>query len=113
MVTREKTTPADERMSKVDTAWLRMDSSANLMQIVGVWQLAPSVTYAAVCRRIEATLLRHDRFRQRVEQDVAGATWVLDTQFELARHVVRARLPKSLRRHPRRIKPRPGTRKPG
>ena len=95
MVTREKTTPADERMSRVDTAWLRMDSSANLMQIVGVWQLAPSVTYAAVCRRIEATLLRHDRFRQRVEQDVAGATWVLDTQFELARHVVRARLPKS------------------
>ena len=26
-----------ERMSGVDTAWLRMDSQANLMMIVGVW----------------------------------------------------------------------------
>ena len=33
--------PPDERMSKVDTAWLRMDHPANLMQIIGVWQLAP------------------------------------------------------------------------
>ena len=30
-----------ERMTKVDTAWLRMDCDANLMMIVGVWQLAP------------------------------------------------------------------------
>jgi diacylglycerol O-acyltransferase len=34
----------DERMSKVDTAFLRMDNDANLMQITGVWQLAPGVT---------------------------------------------------------------------
>ncbi|MGV8803689.1 MAG: wax ester/triacylglycerol synthase family O-acyltransferase [Polaromonas sp.] len=84
-----------ERMSRVDTAWLRMDSRVNLMQIVGVWHLVPGVTHAAVCQRIEATLLRHARFRQRVEQDMAGATWVLDRHFELARHVVRARLPAS------------------
>ena len=28
-------------MSKVDTAWLRMDSDTNLMLIVGVWVLRP------------------------------------------------------------------------
>ena len=32
----------DERMSKVDTAWLRMDNPGNLMQITGVWQLVPA-----------------------------------------------------------------------
>jgi diacylglycerol O-acyltransferase / wax synthase len=31
-----------ERMSKVDTAWLRMDSATNLMMIVGVWILRPA-----------------------------------------------------------------------
>ena len=37
-----------ERMTKVDTAWLRMDCDANLTMIVGVWQLAPGIKYAAV-----------------------------------------------------------------
>jgi len=82
-----------ERMSKVDTAWLRMDSPANLMMIVGVWQLAPGVKYAAVCERIEGSLLRYDRFRQRVVEDAAGATWVNDRNFDLARHVVLEELP--------------------
>ncbi|MEO6018513.1 MAG: wax ester/triacylglycerol synthase family O-acyltransferase, partial [Polaromonas sp.] len=72
-----------ERMSKVDTAWLRMDNDANLMMIVGVWQLAPGVKYAAVCERIENSLLKYDRFRQRVIEDAAGATWVDDRNFDL------------------------------
>jgi diacylglycerol O-acyltransferase len=38
-----------ERMTKVDTAWLRMDCDANLMMIVGVWQLVPGIQHAAVC----------------------------------------------------------------
>ena len=84
-----------ERMSKVDTAWLRMDCDANLMMIVGVWQLAPGVKHAAVCERIEATLLKYDRFRQRVMEDAAGATWVMDRNFDLANHVVIDKLPKS------------------
>jgi len=32
---------ASERMSRVDTAWLRMDNEVNLMMIVGVWLLQP------------------------------------------------------------------------
>ena len=86
-----------ERMTKVDTAWLRMDSSANLMMIVGVWQLAPGVKYAAVCERIENTLLKYNRFKQRVMEDAAGATWVNDRKFDLANHVVLETLPKPLK----------------
>ncbi|MFZ4478921.1 MAG: wax ester/triacylglycerol synthase family O-acyltransferase [Rhodoferax sp.] len=77
-----------ERMSKVDTAWLRMDSPANLMMIVGVWILKPGVTYKAVCDRIEERLLKYPRFGQRVQQDAAGATWVKDQDFQIERHVV-------------------------
>ena len=84
-----------ERMSKVDTAWLRMDCDANLMMIVGVWQLQPGVKYEAVCERIENSLLKYDRFKQRVMQDAAGATWVKDRNFDLANHVVRDKLPKA------------------
>ena len=36
-----------ERMSRVDTAWLRMDNDVNLMMIVGVWLLTPAITLAA------------------------------------------------------------------
>ena len=85
----------DERMSKVDTAWLRMDNEANLMQIIGVWQLAPGVKYAAVCERIENTLARYDRFRQCAVEDATGASWVLDRGFELTHHVVLEKLPRS------------------
>ena len=84
-----------ERMTKVDTAWLRMDCDANLMMIVGVWQLAPGVKYAAVCDRIENSLLKYNRFKQRVIEDAAGATWVNDRKFALANHVVLESLPKA------------------
>ena len=82
-----------ERMSKVDTAWLRMDCDANLMMIVGVWQLAPGIKHAAVCERVENSLLKYDRFKQRVMEDAAGATWVNDRNFELGNHILLERLP--------------------
>ena len=82
-------------MSRVDTAWLRMDNDTNLMQILGVWQLTPGVKYAAVRQRIENTLVRYDRFRQRAVEDTMGATWVFDRSFHLANHVLLEKLPKS------------------
>ena len=84
-----------ERMSKVDTAWLRMDCDANLMMIVGVWQLAPGIKMEAVRERIENSLLKYARFKQRVIEDAAGATWVNDRNFDLANHVVLEKLPKA------------------
>ena len=88
-----------ERMTKVDTAWLRMDCDANLMMIIGVWQLAPGVKYAAVSERIENTLLKYDRFRQRVLEDAGGATWLHDRNFDIANHLILEKLPKVAKGH--------------
>ena len=92
--------PAHERMSKVDTAWLRMDSPSNLMMIVGVWILKPAVSYADTCQRIEERMLKYPRFGQKVVQDATGADWVTDTHFDIRRHVLRERLPPSAKANP-------------
>ena len=83
---------AAERMSRVDTAWLRMDNDVNLMMIVGVWLQTPGVSYEALRDRIGEKLLKYDRFRQRVVQDTMGAAWVFDDDFDIERHVVREKL---------------------
>ncbi|WP_366518907.1 wax ester/triacylglycerol synthase family O-acyltransferase [Acidovorax sp.] len=83
-----------ERMSKVDTAWLRMDSDSNLMMINGVWTLSPGITWQALCERVEQRLLQYPRFHQRVIEDAAGATWVEDRHFDIAAHVLREKLPR-------------------
>lgn len=86
-----------ERMSKVDTAWLRMDTEANLMMIVGVWSIRPGITLAALRERVADRLLKYPRFRQRVVEDaLLGAQWVTDRDFDIARHVI-AELPLPLR----------------
>lgn len=93
---RRKVTPevTQERMSRVDHAWLRMDSPSNLMMIVGVWIIKPGVSYPAVSERIEARFLQYPRFGQRVVQDLTGASWVTDAHFDIAHHVVTETLPK-------------------
>ena len=83
-----------ERMSKVDTAWLRMDCPSNLMMINGVWTVSPGIALAALRERVQERLLQYPRFRQRVVEDAAGATWVDDQRFDIAAHVQSARLPR-------------------
>jgi len=85
---------AAERMSRVDTAWLRMDNDVNLMMIVGVWLLTPGVAYEAVCQRVGDKLLKYPRFRQTVVHDTLGAQWVEDAEFDIHRHVAVAKLPR-------------------
>lgn len=77
-----------ERMSRVDTAWLRMDTEANLMMIVGIWLLEPELSLGDLRARVEGSLLLYDRFRQKVVEDAMGATWVDDGRFDIANHVV-------------------------
>ena len=68
---------ARERMSRVDTAWLRMDNDVNLMMIVGVWLLQPAIAYETLCERVAEKLLKYERFRQAVVRDATGAAyWV-------------------------------------
>ncbi len=81
-------TPASSRMSRVDTAWLRMDNEVNLMMIVGVWLLTPAVTLEALRERVVDKLLKYDRFHQKAVTDAMGAVWVDDAQFDIERHVV-------------------------
>ncbi len=83
-----------QRMSKVDTAWLRMDGAHNLMMIVGVWILKPGLKLPEVSARIESRLLKFPRFGQRVQQDATGASWVTDEDFRIERHVVAEVLPR-------------------
>ena len=88
---------SSERMSRVDHAWLRMDTEANLMMIVGVWSLRPGIALQALRERVAERLLKYPRFRQKVVEDsVLGAQWVLDREFDIAHHVI-AELPLPLR----------------
>ncbi|MEZ5645894.1 MAG: wax ester/triacylglycerol synthase family O-acyltransferase [Burkholderiaceae bacterium] len=75
-------------MSKVDTAWLRMDSPSNLMLIMGVWILRPGIRLADLRQRVRERLLPYRRFVQVARQDLAGAAWVDDPAFALDHHVV-------------------------
>ena len=88
----EEHAPRTERMSRVDTAWLRMDNDVNLMMIVGVWLLTPAVSLAALRERITDKLLKYDRFRQKAVADTMGARWVPDEDFDIGHHILPATL---------------------
>ncbi|MEO7007572.1 MAG: wax ester/triacylglycerol synthase family O-acyltransferase [Caldimonas sp.] len=79
-------------MSRVDTAWLRMDNDVNLMMIVGVWLLQPAIAYATLCECVDAKLRPYARFHRKVVHDAAGASWVDDDSFDIRLHVVREKL---------------------
>jgi diacylglycerol O-acyltransferase / wax synthase len=83
-----------ERMSAVDTAWLRMDRPTNLMQITGILVLETPLDLDRYRRTLEDRLIqRFSRFRQRVEQDLTGAWWSDDPDFSIDNHLSLHRLP--------------------
>ncbi len=81
-----------ERMSGVDRAWLRMDSARNPMVIVGLFAFAEPLAFGRLSRLFAQRLLRYRRFRQRVDEDLAGHWWVDDPSFRLANHLKKSRL---------------------
>jgi diacylglycerol O-acyltransferase len=85
-------TQTSVRMSRVDTAWLRMDSRHNLMMIVGVWLLRPALDHRALCARLDSKLLGYARFRQKVVQETVLSYWVDDADFDIERHVLREKV---------------------
>jgi len=88
-------TAASELMTRVDTAWLRMDSRRNLMMINGVWLLRPALAYEALRERLQTKLLGcYPRFRQRVERQALLAYWVEDQDFRIERHLLSEQLPR-------------------
>jgi diacylglycerol O-acyltransferase / wax synthase len=82
-----------EKMSAVDTAWLRMDRPANLMMICGVLLFDDRIALARLKATIDERFLRFARFRERPVQTPSGAYWQSDEAFDLDRHVIEAKLP--------------------
>jgi diacylglycerol O-acyltransferase len=82
-----------ERMSAVDTAWLRMDRPTNLMMIVGVWVLDRPLDLSRFREIIGERFLQHERFRCRPVDDLVSASWEPDPDFELESHVRPVALP--------------------
>lgn len=80
-------------MSKVDTAWLRMEQPTNLMMITGVVGLEPGASYERVVAMVESRFLAFRRFRQKAVTTSSGACWELDEDFDIRGHVRRAALP--------------------
>jgi WS/DGAT/MGAT family acyltransferase len=81
-----------ERMSSVDTAWLRMDRPGNRMMVVGVMLLDAPVDYRLLRRTLEARFASIPRFRQYPRLNLTGAWWQADEQFDIDRHLYRVRL---------------------
>jgi WS/DGAT/MGAT family acyltransferase len=81
-------TAAHERMSGVDTAWLRMDGPAGSMMIVGVGTTATPMDPGEFRRMVEQRVLCFPRFRQKAVADPLGASWVEDADFDLDAHVI-------------------------
>ena len=82
-----------ERISHVDTAWLRMDRPSNLMQIVGVMLFEGQLDYQRLRASIERRMLGFRRFRQLAVADSAGYVWQDDPDFSLDHHLRRETLP--------------------
>ncbi len=85
--------PSRERMTPVDTTWLRMDRPANRMVILGVMKLAGPVDVDRMQRTLATRLLDYRRFRQRAELGLGGNWWRDDPDFDIHRHIRRVRLP--------------------
>ena len=81
-----------ERISGVDTAWLRMEQPTNLMMIVGVMMFERRLSLRDVKRIVQRRFLAYRRFRQRAVQEAAGAWWEDADDFDIDRHVQRVSL---------------------
>jgi diacylglycerol O-acyltransferase len=82
-----------EAMSKVDTAWLRMEQPNNLMMITGVIGLGREASYERLVETIRQRFLSFRRFRQKASSSPSGAFWEFDEDFDIHGHIRRVALP--------------------
>ncbi|HQU48569.1 MAG TPA: wax ester/triacylglycerol synthase family O-acyltransferase [Casimicrobiaceae bacterium] len=82
-----------EKVSAVDTAWLRMDRPHNLMMITGVLMFRERLPIARLKRLVAERFLVFRRFRQRPVESAGMAFWETARDFDLDRHVVHTALP--------------------
>jgi diacylglycerol O-acyltransferase len=80
-------------MSKVDTAWLRMDSASNLMMILGVWTLRPGIGHEACASAWKSGCCRTTAFAsasRKTRRRDAGSTTQLRHPRARAREAAQA-----------------------
>ncbi len=82
-----------EPMSRVDTAWLRMERATNLMMITSVMMFEESMDLERLKRMVKQRFLAYPRFKQKVVDSPAGAWWQEDADFDLDWHVRLSALP--------------------
>ena len=85
--------PVRQRMSSIDTAWLRMDTPENLMVITGIMTFDTTLTRQVLRELLAERFLRFPRFRTIPRTDVLGAWWEEDPFFDLDRHIHELSLP--------------------
>jgi WS/DGAT/MGAT family acyltransferase len=82
-----------EPMSRVDTAWLRMERPTNLMMITGVLTFAARLDPKRIRKLLAERFLAFRRFGQIAVQSASGAWWETDADFDIDRHVRVVALP--------------------
>ncbi len=82
-----------EPMSRVDTAWLRMERPTNLMMITGVLMFDTPMPLDRLRKVIKQRFLSYPRFRQKAVDGSTGAIWEDDADFDLDWHVRLSALP--------------------
>ena len=82
-----------EPMSRVDTAWLRMERPTNPMMITGVLMFDDPMSVDALRKVIKQRFLAYTRFRQKAVDTAAGAYWQTDDDLDLDWHVQHTALP--------------------
>lgn len=82
-----------EPMSKVDTAWLRMERPTNLMMITGVLMFEDRLDLKAFRKLIADRFLAFKRFRQKAVDTASAAYWETDQDFDLDWHIRLTALP--------------------
>lgn len=85
--------PRREPMSRLDTAWLRMEGATNPMMITGVLMLGEPITLARLKQTIRDRFLSYARFHQKPVPGAAGWHWESDPDFDLDWHVRISGLP--------------------
>ncbi|HJV85420.1 MAG TPA: wax ester/triacylglycerol synthase family O-acyltransferase [Noviherbaspirillum sp.] len=81
-----------EKMSTVDTAWLRMDSDSNLMMIVAVLMFDEPMDTRRFRDIVQTRLLSYPRFRSKVSRDMTGGAWWEEQEVDLDYHIQHDRL---------------------
>ena len=91
--TKARRRPRRESMSRVDTAWLRMERPTNPMMITGVLMFAEPLTLAKLRKVVEKRFLDYSRFRMKPVEGPTGMHWEDDADFDLDWHVRLSALP--------------------